>query len=170
MDHEEQAMSARLEQHRDIIEQLRREGRSVRAIATALSDMTGERCAPSSVHQFLKVQQLPLSANGNGGFNGNGNANHESNAPVLEDSVQVRLDSFDKTLTDVVTHQGQVLAELRKQRNRLGSWIGCAGLVVWCDFVWTIRFDLATIWKIGIGLVTGLVLGWFLSQRQRGRA
>ena len=164
-------MANKLERFREQIEILKANGDSVRSIAAKLSSMSGERVAPSSVHQFLKVQQLPTNQNGNGGFNAKSETNVEGDSPVLDghvDSLEVRLDGIDQALNEIALHQERTLSKLAKQQSRLGVWIGYAGFVVWCDFVWTIRFDLSAMWKVSFALATGLVLGWLMRGRYRG--
>lgn len=165
-------MSARLEQHRDTIEQLRREGRSVRAIATALSEMTGERYAASSIHNFLKVQQLPLSADVNGGFNGNSNGRNDDNEtnknkesvqipqaphPERPDHVEVRLEDLSYEIIRWC-HELQSQVE-QVRRLQIGVLFLCALTIV--IVVWSAdRNSLVGLAAAGINFVMLVATNW----------
>ena len=115
------------------------DGESVRSIAAKLTEASGEKIAPSSVQYFLK---------------------QESTIDESKTGVQVDQAAVLDALHNVQVH----LDEFKTRLKPCGAWKGfaLAGIVAWLDFVWAIRLDLSALWKIGLGLVTGVAIGWFL--------
>lgn len=155
-------MANRLDRYKDQIELLRANGESIRGISAKLSEMSGERIPPSSIHNWLKANngvQQPLAL-----VNGTDYSQEQYDEVKGSTGVQHEAPNQDGEALDSggVDRVEIRLRRVEKEVEEAGLWIAVLVGGIATHIIWEFVGHMKAFALMGVCLAIGLAAGWGL--------